>query len=123
MLKRGIEVGVAHPVQELARGSTHWQGDEAFLNVTNVSPQVQFDHGFDGSPTISIQNTSFAQVIGQRPTFVACPALEGGNKLRLVDEPNLKCNQSEEQMAFGIGGHGNLRDAGRCRLIASDLGV
>jgi hypothetical protein len=68
---------------------------------------VQFDHGFDGSPTISIQNTSFAQVIGQRPTFVACPALEGGDELRLVDEPDLKCDQSEQELVVGDGGgHG-----------------
>jgi hypothetical protein len=106
VLKRGAQLGVAQPGQPLACGVTHRQRDEALFKVPLVHPQVNINHGFDGSPTVRFQNASFAQVICQRPALVACPGLEGGNELRLVDEPDLKSDQTEEQMAFGIGSHG-----------------
>jgi hypothetical protein len=72
-----------------------------------VLPQVQCDHGLDRGALLGVETPTVAKMVSQRPSLVTSPRLEGGHELALVDQANLKGEQSEEQISVsGKGGHG-----------------
>jgi hypothetical protein len=54
-----------------------------------VRLDVQGDHRFDRDTALGIWSASVREVFGQCSSLVADPGLKRGDKLRLVDEPNL----------------------------------
>jgi hypothetical protein len=52
------------------------------------------------------------ELVGQAPGFVAGPCLKGKHELALVDQPILKREQSEKEMAVSGGGRGMAPSGG-----------
>ena len=55
---------------------------------------------------IGVQVAAGDEVVGQGAGLVAGPGLEGGDELGLVDQAVLQREQAEEEVAVGVGGHG-----------------
>jgi hypothetical protein len=60
----------------------------------------------DSGPVSRVDITAGGQVFSEWLLFVARPCLKRGNKLRLVDQPDLKCDQSEKEVAISGFSHG-----------------
>jgi hypothetical protein len=54
---------------------------------------------------VGVEVTPGDELVGQAPGLVGGPVLEGGDQGAVVDQPVLKREQSEEEMAVGGGGH------------------
>ena len=67
---------------------------------------VQPHHRLDRGPSIGVQVAAVDQVFGHRAALVATPGPEGGDELGLIDQAVLEREQSEEEVAVGVGGHG-----------------
>ena len=105
MAERRLDIRVAEPGQALARRLAGRHGGQALLDVA-VLLEVQGDQRLEAGAGVGVQVTPGDEVVGQAPGLVARPGLEGGDELALVDQPVLKREQSEEEMAVGGGGHG-----------------
>ena len=112
MAERGLDLGVAEPRQALAGRTAGGDRGQALLGVAAVLLHVQRDHRLDGGPAVGVEVAPRVQVIGQAPGLVERPGLERGDELGLVDQPVLKGEQSEEEMAVGSGGHREPPDHG-----------
>jgi hypothetical protein len=89
-----------------ARGAGGWYGGQALLDVAPVRFEVNVRQRLEQRPPGAGQVAAGFQVVGQTLGLVERPRLEGGQKLALVDQPVLKREQSEEEMAVGGGSHG-----------------
>ena len=70
---------------------------------------VACHEGVDGESIVGIEITPGDDLVGQAPSFVARPCLNGEHERALVNQAVLKREQSEEEMAVGgEGGHGRV---------------
>ena len=106
MAERRPDIRVADPRQALPRRLAGRHRGEALLDVAAVGFQVNLGQRLQQRPLGGGQVASGLQMVGQALGLVERPGLEGGDELALVDDAVLKCEQSEEQMAVGGGGHG-----------------
>ena len=104
--ERRLDLRVANPRQALPRRLAGRNRGQALLHVAAVGFQVNLGQRFQQRPPGAGQVAAGFQVVGQAPGLVERPGLEGGHELALVDDPVLKREQSEEEMAVGGGGHG-----------------
>ena len=110
--ERRLDLRVAEPRQALARRLAGRNRGQALLHVAAVGFQVNLGQRLQQRPLGAGQVAAGFQVVGQAPGLVERPGLEGGHELALVDEPVLKREQSEEEMAVGGGGHGKAPGQG-----------
>ena len=66
---------------------------------------VPVHQSLDGRTIKSVEVAAGFLVLGQALRLVAGPGLERGDELAVVDQPVLKREQSEQEMAVGGGGH------------------
>ena len=80
-------------------------GGQALFHIT-VFLDVQGNDGVEPGAGFGVKVAPVDEVVGEGRRFVAGPGVEGRDQSPLVDHADLKCEQSEEQMAVGSGGHG-----------------
>ena len=93
-----LDRGVAQRRERLAGGGPGGDGGKAPLEIT-VFGDVQVRHRLDHGPLGVVEMTEGEEMVGQGPGLVQRPGLESGHELDLVDQPVLKREQSEEEMA------------------------
>src|SRR5262249_51779892 len=107
----GLDLGLAQRSQAGAGGSVGGDGGQAVLHAA-VLLDVQGDDRFEVGAGVGVKVTPGDELVGQAPGLVAGPGLEGGDQGALVDQPVLKREQSEEEMAVGGGVHGVAPNSG-----------
>ena len=95
------QLGVAQGRELLACRTTGGDGSQALLGVAAVLLDVHGRHRLDRGTAVGVQTTLLGQVVGQWPRLVARPGLERRDELSLIDEPDLKRDQPEQEMVFG----------------------
>ena len=105
MAERPLDIRVAEPGQTFAGRLAGRHSGEAFFDVA-VLLDVQGDDRVEAGAGVGVQVTPGDELVGQALGLVAGPGLEGGDELALVDQPVLKSEQSEQEMAVRGGGHG-----------------
>ncbi len=106
--ERGLDVELAECGQAGAGGSVRRDRGQAFLDVAAVPFQMGIGEHLERRTPGTGQVAAGFQMIGEALRLVERPGLEGGQELALVDETILKSEQSEEKMAVGGGGHGEV---------------
>ena len=66
--------------------------------------EVPRDQRLDRASIVGVQIAPGHKMLGQRPLFLERPGLKGRDELRLVDQPILQSEQTEEEIAIGIDG-------------------
>ena len=97
-----LEVRVGNPIKALARGGVGRYGCEALIQIAAVLPQMQGDHRLDPGPLLGVEVAQRDEMLAQGAGLVARPGLDGGNEPRLVDQPVLQRQESEEEITVGI---------------------
>ena len=105
MAERPLDIRVAEPGQTFAGRLAGRHSGEALFDVA-VLLDVQGDDRVEAGAGVGVEVAPGDELVGQALGFVARPGLEGGDELALVDQPVLKCEQSEQEMAVRGGGHG-----------------
>ena len=101
----GKKVTIVDVRQALAGRAAGVQFRQALLNVAAVRFDMQGDHRFNRGAALGVRAAPVSQVVGQWPFFVADPGLERSDKLRLVDDPDLQCDQPKQEVAVGVDSH------------------
>ena len=115
----GFDRGFADRRQALASRAEGGNGGKALFDIVATLAQVPGDHGFDGKAVVDVGDRAFGQVLSQRPGLVAAPTPGTRRLVRLVDEPDLKRDQSKQQMAIGSGHEEAPRQGGVPRLLVT----
>jgi hypothetical protein len=106
VLEAAGDLGLAHRRQAGAGGGVGRHGRQALLHIAVVRFDMDRCQYLNGRPPGAGEVAAGFQMVGKALGLVAGPGLEGGDERALVDQPILKCDQSEEEMAVGGGGHG-----------------
>ena len=104
--ERGLDVRVAELRQALAGRRPAGTAARLFSTSPPWASRWTLGQRLQQRPLGRRQVAPGFQVVGQAPGLVERPGLERGHELALVDDPVLKREQSEQEMAVGGGGHG-----------------
>ena len=102
VLDLGVTIGDG--VEGCASGRSRGDGGEAPLGAAAVLLQVPGHQRLDGGPVVGVKMAHGDEVLGQRPALLERPGLEGPDEPGLVDQAILQGEQTEEEIAIGIGG-------------------
>src|SRR5262249_18424894 len=124
MGERGFDLWVSETGQALASGATGRNCGQALLELAPMLLQMQRHHRFHPGALVGVKIAARDQVIGQGLAPGTGPCLKRGDKLTLVDQAVLKCQQAEKQVSGGGHGAGLLVTSSECcRRSFRDCGV
>ena len=101
-----LNLGVADGGERCAGGRCCGDSGEASLGAA-VLFQVPGHQRLDDSPVVGVEIAHGDEVLGQRPALFERPGLEGPDEPGLVNQAILQSEQTEEEIAIGIGGGHN----------------
>ena len=106
MAERRLDVRVAKPGQALAGRLAGRHSGEAFFDVAPCFFRCKATIASRPARASASRSPRATSWSARLLDFVERPCLERGDELALVDQPVLKSEQSEQEMAVRGGGHG-----------------
>ncbi len=103
MGERLLDIGVAHRGEHCPGRGAGADGGEASLSAAVVGLDVDRGDGLDSRALPLVEVPERDEVFGQRLGFVGGPGPHAVGELVLVDQAVLEGEQSEEQVAIGVG--------------------